>query len=64
MHYSKKKSMLIFRVGKEVKKKCEETAFQRSCRNMATQHCNLSVVRIDLNALILQRREAVQVSLH
>ena len=56
--------MLIFRVGKEVKEKCEETAFQRSCRNMATQHCNLSDVRIDLNALILQRREAMQVGLH
>ena len=56
--------MLISRVGKEVKKNCEETAFQRSCRNMATQHCNLSVIRIDLNALILQRREAVLIGLH
>ena len=39
--------------------KKEETAFQRSCRYMATQRCNLSVARIDLNALDLQRREAV-----
>ena len=38
--------------------KKEETAFQRSCRYMATQRYNLSVVRIDLNALDLQRREA------
>ena len=37
----------------------EETAFQRSCRYMATQRNNLSVVRIDLNALDLQRREAI-----
>ena len=36
----------------------EETAFQRSCRYMATQHHNRSAVRIDLNALDLQRREA------
>lgn len=40
------------------KAKKEETAFQRSCRYMATQRYNLSVVRIDLNALDLQRREA------
>ena len=39
--------------------KNEETALQRSCRYMATQRYNLSVVRIDLNALDLQRREAV-----
>ena len=36
----------------------EETALQRSCRYMATQHYNLSIARIDLDALILQRREA------
>ena len=39
-------------------KKIEETAFQRSCRYMATHRYNLSAVRIDLNALDLQRREA------
>ena len=43
-------------VGKQ-----EETALQRSCRYMATQHHNLSIARIDLNALILQRREATRV---
>ena len=41
--------------------KREETALQRSCRYMATQHHNLSIARIDLNALILQRREATSV---
>ena len=41
--------------------KQEETALQSSCRYMATQHHNLSIARIDLNALILQRREAVEI---
>ena len=39
--------------------KSEETAFQRSYRYVATQRANLSVDRIDLNALDLQRREAI-----
>lgn len=51
------KSQLCFRKQQDGKK--EETVLQRSCRDMATQRCNLSVVRIDLNALDLQRREAI-----
>ena len=44
-------------LSKEEDKK-EETVLQRSCRYVATQRYNLSAVRIDLNALDLQRREA------
>ena len=44
-------------IGKYISRKKEETALQSSCV-MATYRCGLSTTGIDLNALILQRREA------
>ena len=46
---------------KATDKQKEETVPQRSCRYMATQRYNLSAVRIDLDALDLQRREATNI---
>ena len=43
---------------KTTNKEKKETVLQRSRRHTATQRYNLSAVRIDLNALDLQRREA------
>ena len=53
-------TVLVINIDKlfQIDQEKEETAFQRSCRCMATQRYSLSTVRIDLNALDLQRREA------